>query len=194
MITLKYGNTNTFFIRGNRGLLIDTDYAGTLTSFYKALKQNGMQVRDIDYVIATHYHPDHMGLISELMAQGVTLLLTDVQADFVHGSDSIFTRDHLPYTPIDESSAKLITCEASREFLAGLGISGEIIHTPSHSEDSITLLLDDGDCFVGDLEPAEYTEAYQDNAKLKNDWARIQSYHPKRIFYAHRPAQVLSLQ
>lgn len=28
---LKYGNTNTFFVRGTDGnLLIDTDYAGTL--------------------------------------------------------------------------------------------------------------------------------------------------------------------
>ena len=32
-IKLKYGNTNTFFIRGMRGnLLVDTDYAGTLVA------------------------------------------------------------------------------------------------------------------------------------------------------------------
>ena len=35
MVTkLKYGNTNTFFISGkDGGLLVDTDYAGTISSF-----------------------------------------------------------------------------------------------------------------------------------------------------------------
>ena len=43
MIRLKYGNTNTFFIRGEAcGLLIDTDYAGTLPAFYRALKAAGL--------------------------------------------------------------------------------------------------------------------------------------------------------
>ena len=41
MIKLKYGNTNTYFIGG---LLIDTDYAGTLPSFYKALKAAGISI------------------------------------------------------------------------------------------------------------------------------------------------------
>ncbi|MDO5826571.1 MAG: MBL fold metallo-hydrolase, partial [Methanosphaera sp.] len=111
MIKLRYGNTNTFFIRGSHGgLLVDTDYAGTLPGFYKALKQNDIRVSDIKYVLATHYHPDHMGLISELMKQGVKLLLIDTQKDYVHYSDGIFARDKLPYTPIDETSATVISC------------------------------------------------------------------------------------
>ena len=64
MIKLKYGNTNTFFIKGSQGgLLIDTDYAGTMPAFYKAMKNASIGLTDIKYVIATHYHPDHMGLI-----------------------------------------------------------------------------------------------------------------------------------
>ena len=76
MLKLKYGNTNTYLIEGrNSSLLIDTDFAGTLPAFYKALKQNDLRVKDIGYVLATHYHPDHMGLISDLMKQGVKLIL-----------------------------------------------------------------------------------------------------------------------
>ena len=71
---LKYGNTNTFFIRGTSGnLLIDTDYAGTLPLFYKQLKKNRIKLSDITYVLATHYHPDHIGLISELMEFGINI-------------------------------------------------------------------------------------------------------------------------
>ena len=185
MIKLKYGNTNTFFIDG---LLVDTDYAGTLSVFYTELKKNGIGIKDIKYVTATHYHPDHMGIIGDLVKQGVRLLLLEVQKDFVHFSDYIFERDKLNFTSIDETNAVVIPCESSREFLAGLGIAGTIIHTPSHSEDSVSLVLDNGDCIVGDIEPYEYIEAYPDNQKLKEDWDRLLEYNPRRIFFAHAPA------
>lgn len=188
MIRLKYGNTNTFYIPGRTGgLLVDTDYAGTIYAFFKAIKDNRIAIKDIEYVIATHYHPDHMGLISELMKQGVKLLLMDVQQSFVHFSDRIFEKDKLPYAPIDESSATVISCAESRSFLARMGIAGEIIHTPSHSDDSVSLMLDDGTCFVGDLEPYEYLQAYEENLPLKNDWTRLLAFHPTRILYAHAP-------
>lgn len=192
MIKLKYGNTNTFYFPGgNGGLLLDTDYAGTLHAYYKALKANGIEAKSIKYVLATHYHPDHMGLISELMKQGVTLLLVDIQSSMVHFADSIINRDQLPYSPIDEAAATVISCEDSRKILSRLGISGEIIYTPSHSVDSISLILDDGNCFVEDLEPLEYLEAYEDNVPLKRDWEHILSFKPKKIFYAHVSEKIM---
>ena len=182
MIRLRYGNTNTFLIPCTCGyLLLDTDYAGTLPAFYRAIKQNGIKVSDIAYVLATHYHPDHMGLIPELMQQGVKLLLIDTQKDSVHFSDYIFARDRLSFEPIDEARATVISCAESREFLAGIGIDGEIISTPSHSQGSISLVLDDGDAFVGDLQPREYGE----NDAVKADWERIHSFQPQRVYYSH---------
>lgn len=192
MIRLKYGNTNTFFVRGTSGgLLFDTDYAGTLSAFYKTIKQNGIAVKDIEYVLVSHYHPDHMGIISELMKRGVKLLMVDVQKDFVHYSDYIFARDKISYSPINEMLATVISIEKSRDFLLHIGIHGEIIRTTSHSKDSISLVLDDGDCFVGDLEPFEYIEAYEEEVPLKSDWEHILSFHPKKVYYAHIPEKIL---
>ena len=190
---LKYGNTNTFFIRGTVGnLLVDTDYAGTLPLFYKEIKRLNISLKDITYVLATHYHPDHMGLVSELMKQGVKLLLVDVQREYVGFSDEIFAREkRLEVEPIQKEEATVITSEESRAFLRKLGIEGEIISTPSHSEDSVTLILDDGTCFVGDLEPMEYLGAYEENEKLKEDWERIMGRKPKRICYAHANEKVI---
>ena len=187
IIRLRYGNTNTFLVPGQNGyLLVDTDYAGTLPAFYKALKATGIQVKDISFVLATHYHPDHMGLIPELMKQGVRLLLMDTQTKDVHFSDQIFSREKaLRFVPIDESEAKVISCRNSRAFLAHIGIAGEIISTPSHSRDSVSIVLDDGDCLVGDLEPMEYLSAYGDNPALKADWDAILSFCPKRLLYSH---------
>lgn len=190
---LKYGNTNTFFIHGTSGnLLVDTDYAGTLPAFYKTIKEYNIKISDITYVLATHYHPDHIGLISELMKQGVKLLLIDTQSSHIHFADDIFRRDkRLEYQPINIDDSIIVNIKDSRDFLKNMGIEGEIISVPSRSEDSIALILDNGICFVGDLEPIEYLDAYDDNAILKNDWTLVMSYNPKTIFYAHANEKIL---
>ena len=65
---LKYGNTNTFFVRGERGyLLVDTDYAGTLPAFYGAIKKYNIKER-LNFIIGTDafkkieswYHSDEL--------------------------------------------------------------------------------------------------------------------------------------
>lgn len=190
MITrLKYGNTNTYFING---LLIDTDYAGTLNAFYKEIKINNISITDIKYVLATHYHPDHMGIIGELTELGVNLLLPEHQLEYVHFSDKIFGREpRLNFKPIDESKAVVISCEESRNFLRDMGIKGEIIPTKSHSGDGISVILDDGNCFVGDLEPFEYVGAYENNTPLKEDWQLILSYDPAVIHYGHANEKIM---
>ncbi len=190
---LRYGNTNTFLVQGENGyLLVDTDYAGTMPAFYRAIKKNNIKVNDILYVLATHYHPDHIGLVSELMEQGVRLLVIDTQCSQIHYSDEIFSRDkRLIYKPIEEKDSIVISCQTSREFLNNIGIAGEIISTTSHSEDSISLILDNGICIVGDLEPIDYLDAYEENTNLKTDWELVMSYNPKHIYYAHANEKIL---
>ena len=111
----------------------------------------------------------------------------------LHFSDDIFSRDttlrFLPYVP--EDKAEVIAYKDSRAFLAALGINGEIISTPSHSEDSITLVLDNGDCFVGDLEPMEFMDGYEENKALQIDWEKVMSFSPRVIHYGHAPKKVL---
>ena len=193
MIRLKYGNTNTFYVPGtNGGLLIDTDYAGTLPAFFRALKTNHLELGDISYVMPTHCHPDHVGLIGDLLKLGVKLLLIDSQLGRVRFADDIFSRDsRLRYVPIDEKLARIISCDESRTLLRSIGIDGEIIRTPSHSEDSVSVILDCGDCFVGDLEPYEYLEGYVDYPQLQKDWNLILSKDPRRILYAHANEKTL---
>ena len=192
ILTLRYGNTHTFLVKGASGnLLVDTDYAGTMQGFYRALKANGIRLNQINCVMATHYHPDHCGLIGQLQEQGVQLLLVDSQVDAVHFPDNIFTREKREYIPVDPAKAMILAANETRQFLKRLGIEGEIIRTASHSADSVSLILDDGSCFVGDLEPREYIEAYAENERLAEDWKTIMNRNPRIIHYAHAPERAV---
>ena len=188
-IRLTYGNTNTYFVGG---LLVDTDMAGTMSAFRRELKRQGITQDMIKYVFATHYHPDHMGLIGELEQCGIKLLLLEHQKEYVHSSDAIFSRDKkCGFVTIDESAATVITASDSRTFLQSLGIFGEIIPTRSHSADGAALILDDGNAFVGDVEPREFIDGYTDNAPLREDWESIINLGAKMIHYGHANTQYL---
>ena len=182
-IKLRYGNTNTYYING---LLLDTDMPGTLPSFFREIKKCGVALSDIRFVMATHYHPDHMGLMGELAELGVRPVIFENQWESVHYSDPIFARQRgLSYKPLEEGSALKLGLDVGRDFLRGLGIQGEIVPTLSHSPDGIALILDDGHCFVGDLEPMSFIPAYENNERLAKDWELILSLGAREAHFGH---------
>lgn len=187
---LKYGNTNTYYINGENGsILVDTDWAGTLNAFYKKIKE--LNINKIDYLLITHYHPDHMGIAEEIIDNmNAKLLVIDIQKDYIHCSDSIFEKDKkVDFKPISAIPV-IISCEESRKFLKNLGIDGEIIHTPGHSDDSVSLILDEGIAIVGDLYDLNSASAFNDD-KIDNSWKKILSYNISKICYGHHEQIIL---
>ncbi|MBO7363597.1 MAG: MBL fold metallo-hydrolase, partial [Lachnospiraceae bacterium] len=155
ILELHYSNTNTYLIRGDKGcLLFDTGWAGTFPAFCKSLGEAGAKLSDIKMVLISHYHPDHMGIAGEIAGKGPVLLACDIQKSFLHSSDHIFEKENRKdYVPIDDGRVRVISINESRNVLGEIGIDGEIIATPGHSDDSISLLLGSGELFVGDLNP-----------------------------------------
>lgn len=189
---LKYGNTNCYYIVGkNASLLIDTDWAGTLPAFYKKIKE--LNIKNIDYLLITHYHPDHMGIAQDIIEMGAKLLLVDIQKEYIHSSDIIFQKDkNIQFKPINTEPV-IISCEESRKFLKDLGIDGEIIYTPGHSDDSISLILDNGSAFVGDLYNLNSAAAFNDE-KINNSWNKILSHNISKIYYGHHEQAISNIK
>lgn len=196
MITvLKYSNTNTYLIEGDKGsVLFDTGWAGTFPAFCAELGRQGKRLKSIDYIVISHFHPDHCGIAQEIADEGPILLICDMQKDFLHAADGIFEKEkRLKYLPIRDEKVKCITLGESRNVLEGLGIAGELLHTPGHSDDSITLKLDKGDLFVGDLNPLYELELHR-GTEIERSWQKLLAFQPKTIYYGHAKTAILKAE
>ena len=183
---LKYSQTNTYLIRGEKGsLLFDTGWAGTFSDFCRSLGESGVKLTDISMILISHYHPDHMGIAQEIADNGPVIAVCDIQKSFIHSSDRIFEKENRKdYRPIDDSKIRMFQIDEGRKLLAELGIEGEIVHTPGHSDDSISLLLDSGELFVGDLNPLYELELHK-GTQIGDAWEKLLARKPKTVYYGH---------
>ena len=74
--------------------------------------------------------------------------------------------------------------------LGRIGIAGEILHTPGHSDDSVSLLLDDGSVFTGDLTPPGLVVESQ-AALVNASWHLLREHGATRVYPAHGPIRPL---
>lgn len=189
---LKYSNTNTYLIEGERGtILFDTGWAGTFPAFCAELGRLGKKLGNIDHVVISHFHPDHYGIAQEIADKGPVILACDVQKEYLHASDAVFAKDRrIRFYPIRDEKVRLISLAESRRVLAESGIDGELLHTPGHSDDSISLWLDKGDLFVGDLNPLYELELH-DGTEIGKSWDKLLTLKPKTVYYGHAKTTIL---
>ncbi len=191
--SLKYSNTNTYLIEGDGGrLLFDTGWAGTFPAFCAALGELKVTLQSIDYILISHYHPDHMGIAQEIADHGPVLLVPDIQEEYLHASDQVFIKEkNRAFIPIRDKKIRKIDMDQSSEILSEIGLAGRIIHTPGHSDDSISLYLDSGDLFVGDLNPLYELELHK-GTQIEESWNKLLELKPERIYYGHAKTATIS--
>lgn len=142
IVNVGYASTNYYAIDIKGGkLLVDCGWLGTLPQFTKVLQRKGIALKEFIYLLVTHFHPDHAGLVQELKNQGTKLILPECQVDFVVPFADYFKGKSFPYIEIRQNDNLVLKLSYGRKFLAGIGLSGEIISTPGHSDDSVTLIL-----------------------------------------------------
>jgi glyoxylase-like metal-dependent hydrolase (beta-lactamase superfamily II) len=147
------------------------------------LKQMDVPLEEMRYALASHYHIDHAGLGQELKLAGVPLLVMENQVAAIPLMKR-FTKPQDHYVEISLDDNVIITFEQSREVLERIGIGGEILHTPGHSDDSVSLLLDNGVVFNGDLTPLEgaWGEAGE---VVKASWRMLWEKGARLVYPAH---------
>ncbi len=186
IVNVGYRSTNYWVISaGTARLLVDLGWPGTLGIMKANLKKMGVPLREIRYAFATHYHIDHAGLAEELKREGVPLLVLDVQVDAIPLMKT-WTKPNDRYVDITAEGNIVISCEQSRHLLGQIGIAGEILPTPGHTNHCVSLLLDDGSVFIGDLPPEAYAF---DNPVALATWRRLRARGATRVYPAHGPVR-----
>lgn len=185
-MNVGYRSTNYWVVSaGASRLLIDIGWPGSLGTMKANLKRMGVRLGEIRGALATHYHIDHAGLAEELKREGVPLLVLDIQVDAIPLMKR-WTKPKDNYVGITEDGNIVISFGQSREFLGQIGITGEILHTPGHSDHCVSLLLDDGSVFTGDLPPEAHAF---DNPVALETWRRLRERGARRVYPAHGPAR-----
>lgn len=178
-----YKSANYYLIDADQVCLaIDVGWPGTINDYGRQLRPTGKRIQDINYLIVTHFHVDHAGLVQELKELGVKFVLFDTQIKHIAQMETMIQKK-MDYKPINLEDNIIITLPESREFLHRIGISGEVVHTPGHSEDSISVFLNSGDVFIGDLRPEN--QIMEDDFTAKTSWLKLKKLGGKRINPGH---------
>lgn len=186
MVNVGYASTNYYVIGpADRRLLIDVGWPGTLPKLLASLKRKGIAPAEVRYLLATHYHPDHAGLAQEVANQGVRLVVVESQVAAVPALKAQMKPTD-GYVDIDLQRVHRLKLAESRAFLKAMEIAGEIIATPGHSADSVTLVLDDGAAFTGDL-PGLAWARDEARAEVAQSWQAMVALGAKRVYPGHGP-------
>ena len=191
IVNVGYRSTNFWVVGvGDSRILVDLGWPGSMGQMQANLKRKDVPIAEIRYGLATHYHIDHAGLAQDLKLAGVPLLVMDVQVDAIPLMKTwIKPQDN--YTEIMTHDNVVISCAESRALLAQIGIPGEIVHTPGHSDDSVSLLLDDGSVFTGDLTHPAFVGG-EDPAVVAASWERLRERGANRVYPGHGPIRPFS--
>lgn len=219
-LRIGFSNVNAYLISAQDGyVLIDTGDPGLTFLLFRALARYGISPHQIKLIILTHIHFDHIGGLWAIQAQsGAPVMVHQAEA-----ADLAAGRVVIPpgVGPLFKDMARagqwlsrffcfpgyqaehIITTEEMS--LQDFGLAGRILHTPGHSPGSISVLLDNGDAFTGDLCPnffprnlwTHFPPYADDVATVYRSWDKLLSAPVKMLYPGHgRPfgAEVLRRQ
>jgi len=186
IINLSYKSTNCYLIAVDNGwLMIDAGWPDTFSQLLQLLNQNDISVNEINYLIVTHFHPDHAGLTQNLKDLGTNLILHEYQVPFINKLNLMYKKNpKANFKDIVNTNNIILTNTDNRSFLKTIGIDGALIYTPGHSDDSVSLIIDNCCAFIGDLPALSLVEAY-DDLVIDDSWNMIQKYQVKKIYPGH---------
>lgn len=162
--------SNTYIIKDDTTVIIDPGCYKSFTNLFGLMKNDKIDVQDVDLIINTHLHKDHCESNPMFMRRGALLTFHELEKDFT-------AYNYKADLKLDD-------------FNTG-SIDVEIIHTPGHTPGSIVVHLPEYEAIIcGDLIfenglPGR-TDIYGgDKKKMVKSIEKVKSYEPKYIMPGH---------
>ena len=132
--SMTTNNCNTYFIDGPSRVLIDPGHRALFDHVQQGLAQLELSVNEIDLVICTHAHPDHLEAVPLFKDTPTLFTLHETEWQW---AATIGKQMSAAYgIDIDDFRPDFFIKEGT---LALDGLELDIIHTPGHSPGSVTL-------------------------------------------------------
>ena len=211
--SIKLSVTNCFLLPCDGGyLMIDTSYPDQYEKLIKELAKIDVDVSEIRYVLLTHHHDDHAGFIAEFVEKNPEVRVIVHEADLAWlaagksnedaaplngcirvllGLFGAFHKFDFPGYIVRDSD--IILTGDDDELLSSIGVDGVILHTPGHTDDSVSVILADGSAFVGDVAMnflkiccIKYRPIFvHDMPEVRESWERVLEAGAVTIYPAH---------
>jgi glyoxylase-like metal-dependent hydrolase (beta-lactamase superfamily II) len=128
----RANNANTYLINGSKKILIDPGHHHLFENVRDHLSKLSITPQDIDLIILTHGHPDHVEAVRAFSHSRALIALYETERDFVkklapHYGTAMGITDFEPQILLREG-----------ELLLG-DMKFQVIHAPGHSPGSICL-------------------------------------------------------
>lgn len=191
-----------------RWIVFDTGKRRTARRFFEGINAAGCDARGVDLIVISHAHYDHVGCAAALKSlSGAAVAVHRHDADVLRfggfilsdglnwlGRYNAFMGRHImprgmfAFEPVEPD---ILVGEELR--LDCMGFPAALIHTPGHSEGSISLLFDDGALFAGDLTITQalpgawrHTPIYGSSVgDIKKTWRALIRRGAKHVYPGH---------
>ena len=145
--SMTTNNCNAYFIDGPSRVLIDPGHRGLFEHVQQGLEQLELVLDDIDLVICTHAHPDHLEAVPLFKNTPTLFTLHETEWQWALTLGKQMAAAH--GIDIDDYRPDFFLVEGDLKFK---GLELKVIHTPGHSPGSVTLYWPEQKAlFTGDL-------------------------------------------
>jgi glyoxylase-like metal-dependent hydrolase (beta-lactamase superfamily II) len=210
--TVKASITNSYILPCDGGyLVIDTSHRRDYKRYVRDLNKLGIDLSNIRYILLTHHHHDHAGMLAQISDQCDAKIIVHEKAldPLKRGENEVgeilnfraglmialikIFGERYRFPPVIPRDEDIIVESDYDDLLRGIGIEGSILYTPGHTPDSISVVLDNGDAFVGDLSMNmpkfmgfKYRPPYVDDIdSIFAGWKKVLDAGSKTIYPGH---------
>jgi glyoxylase-like metal-dependent hydrolase (beta-lactamase superfamily II) len=209
----KLGFTNCYLLPSSEGyLLIDTSYPHCYNLFKLKLERLGIPLSRIKYLLLTHHHDDHAGFAAPLAQEcGCRIIVhrnallplkwgesesdiypVNLRIKIIFGFFRLFHKE-FKFPSLTLSDNDILIEQDNTEVLKLIGLEGQILSTPGHTSDSISVVLSTGQAFIGDAamnflpgSGIHYRPIYIKNLQeVYESWKKLKRCGAKILYPAH---------